>query len=88
MSSRTRKLAQRVKLTQQRASGTLHGCEECRSIEFRQQLTRELVKNGLVRSPPLLVCPACSASWRVTFGSDATGQATVSFTVPDRVDVN
>jgi len=82
MSSRDRKLAKRVNLTQTHASGTKHGCEECRSIEFRQQMAREIVAKGLALDPPLLVCPACHASWRVRFGGDENGDAIVSFTVP------
>lgn len=82
MSSRARKLAKQIELTQQRASGTKHGCDECRSVDFRQQMTHQLVERGLVRSPTGLACPACSAIWIVTFGGDAAGQATVSFTVP------
>ncbi len=82
MSSRARKLAKRINLTQRQASGTMHGCAECRSTEFRQQLTREIVTKGLVANPPLLVCPVCSASWRVKFGGDSNGDAIVSFTVP------
>jgi hypothetical protein len=82
MSSRARKFAKRIELTQRKASGTKHGCEECRSVTFRQQITRELVEKGLVAAPPRLACPACSAIWLVRFGGDAAGQATVSFTVP------
>ena len=83
MSSRARKLAKKINLTQLRATGTLHGCEECRSTEFRQQLAREIVRKGLISDPPLLVCPACHASWRVKFGGDDKGMAIISFTVPE-----
>lgn len=65
MSRFTRKLAKRINLTQHQESGALHGCEECRSTAFRQQLTREIVVKGLVANPPLLVCPGCGASWRL-----------------------
>lgn len=82
MSSRARKLAQRIELTQRQSSGILHGCEECRSTEFRQQLTRELVVKGLISDPPLLECPRCASSWRVKFSADSQGQALVTFSVP------
>ncbi len=82
MSSRARKLAKRVELKAQRASGTKHGCDTCRALDFRQQMTRQLIEAGLVRSPTRLVCPVCTAIWVVQFGGDPAGEATVSFTVP------
>ena len=82
MSSRSRKLAKRIKLTQLQAKASkTHGCEECRGVEFRQKIIRQLVEKGLITSPPTLICPACSAGWHVKFGSDAAGNAIVSFTV-------
>lgn len=82
MSSRARKLAKRVHLTQHQSSGTEHGCDECRGMAFRQQITRELIVKGLIASPRALVCPVCFASWIVKFGADSEGMATVAFTVP------
>ncbi len=81
MSSRARKLGKRIGLKREPPSDApKHGCIECRSLEFRSQITRELFMNNLTASPPTLVCPACSASWTVRFGADASGQMTVSFT--------
>lgn len=82
MSSRWKKLSKCVELTQTHSSGTLHGCEECRSTALRQKWARELVAKGLVRNSQPVTCGTCLATWVVTFGGDAAGYATVSFTVP------
>ncbi len=82
MSSKARKLAKNIVLTQTQASGTKHGCEQCRSTEFRQKLTRDLVRSGAVAMPLRIQCAACEARWLVKFGSDKDGMATVAFHAP------
>lgn len=78
MSSRTRKLAKRIELTQVSASTVVHGCEHCRSLAQRQSLTRGILAlHGT--GPVHATCPQCSAKWRVSFGGDRDGNALVRF---------
>jgi hypothetical protein len=80
MSSRARKLGKRIGQVRQQTGTAKHGCVECRSTEFRSRAARELVTKELTEDPPVLVCPTCSAQWRVKFSGDSAENATVSFT--------
>lgn len=82
MSSRARKLAKKIVLTQTQASGTKHGCEQCRSTEFRQKVARDMVRTGVFSTPTQINCAACEARWLVKFGADNNGMATVAFHAP------
>lgn len=78
MSSRTRKLAKQIELTEVRRGSGVHGCSHCRDTAQRQALVRAIVEEHGAKQGEM-TCPNCSTKWRVTFSADRDGNALVHF---------
>ena len=83
-----RRLSDKAKLTPvSLGANPLHGCDQCRSVEYRTILMKSLVDGGELCTVKAK-CSACQSDWIVSLYSEpGDGEVRVSF-VPHRPVLN